>query len=235
VRCQLHRYRALLRPSRRSRAAVPPDAVGCALRDSRRVRGDRGGRLHLDRGKAAARQRDRTVAAGRGGFSFRRLHREPAIFRHRHLRGSALYGAGLLPGDGRRRDRAFPLCRPPEPQDLARRGADGGRGLLRSRGRPLCRRGLGDFWTAHSVNALAHDKVTVETIWFPGGKPMRFDWVSSEADIVTEPQFVAFSAANSFGVSVESVRAGYGPIASVEHPAGFTVVILARSPWRGAC
>ncbi|HXE15607.1 MAG TPA: hypothetical protein VN632_00145 [Stellaceae bacterium] len=91
-------------------------------------------------------------------------------------------------------------------------------------------RGLGDFWTAHSVNALAHDKVTVETIWFPGGKPMRFDWVSSEADIVTEPQFVAFSAANSFGVSVESVRAGYGPIASVEHPAGFTVVILARSP-----
>ena len=86
--------------------------------------------------------------------------------------------------------------------------------------------GVGDYWAARTADALGGGAFLIASVVAENGKLVPFNWELSRAEFGPAPQFVVFYEPDIYGIAPDTVRATYGPIASVEHVAGFTVAIL---------
>ena len=87
--------------------------------------------------------------------------------------------------------------------------------------------GVGDFWAARTADALGGGAFLIASVTAKDGRLEPFHWQSSRAEFGPPPQFVVFYEPDIYGITLDTVRATYGPVASVEHVAGMTVSILA--------
>jgi hypothetical protein len=79
-------------------------------------------------------------------------------------------------------------------------------------------RGIGDYWTARVAAVVGREGVTMAAVFkqpAPSRKLQAFLLNASFTEYAAAPQFVAFTEPNVFGISLETIRATYGELASV--------------------
>ncbi|MGH6980305.1 MAG: hypothetical protein ACREFC_03780, partial [Stellaceae bacterium] len=87
--------------------------------------------------------------------------------------------------------------------------------------------GVGDYWVGRTADALGGGAFLIASVLAQNGKLVRFEWESSKTEFDRgRPEFVVFMTPDVFNITLEAIRATYGPIASVEHVSDFTVAIL---------
>lgn len=99
-------------------------------------------------------------------------------------------------------------------------------------GQWLARRGLtqgvGTYFSAALITVISNERVTVRAVIAEDGHLVFYPWLADAAWAreTRAPQFVIYNEKNVFGITKQTIEAGYHATAVVAHVAGYDVAVL---------